>query len=90
MLLRINNLEKEFGKNDSYQKVLDNISIEFKSGEFICLLGESGSGKSTFLNVIGGLDTNYSGSVNINNLNLKYIDIDNYRKDNIGFIFQKL
>ena len=56
MLLRINNLEKEFGKNDSYQKVLDNISIEFKSGEFICLLGESGSGKSTFLNVIGGLD----------------------------------
>ena len=88
MLLRINNLEKEFGKNDSYQKVLDNISIEFKSGEFICLLGESGSGKSTFLNVIGGLDTNYSGSVNINNLNLKYIDIDNYRKDNIGFIFQ--
>ena len=88
MLLRINNLEKEFGKNDSYQKVLDNISIEFKSGEFICLLGESGSGKSTFLNVIGGLDTNYSGSVNINNLNLKYIDIDNYRKENIGFIFQ--
>ena len=88
MLLRIDNLEKEFGKNDSYQKVLDNISIEFKSGEFVCLLGESGSGKSTFLNVVGGLDTNYSGSVNINNLNLKYIDIDNYRKENIGFIFQ--
>ena len=88
MLLRIDNLEKEYGKNDSYQKVLDNISIEFKSGEFVCLLGESGSGKSTFLNVIGGLDTNYSGSVNINNLNLKYIDIDNYRKENIGFIFQ--
>ena len=88
MLLRIDNLEKEYGKNDSYQKVLDNISIEFKSGEFVCLLGESGSGKSTFLNIIGGLDTNYSGSVNINNLNLKYIDIDNYRKENIGFIFQ--
>ena len=88
MILRIDSLTKEFGKNNSYQKVLDNISIEFKSGEFICLLGESGSGKSTFLNVIGGLDSNYSGTVNINNLNLKYIDIDNYRKENIGFIFQ--
>ena len=88
MILRIDSLTKEFGKNNSYQKVLDNISIEFKSGEFICLLGESGSGKSTFLNIIGGLDSNYSGTVNINNLNLKYIDIDNYKKENIGFIFQ--
>lgn len=88
MILRIDNLTKEFGKNNSYQKVLDNISIEFKSGEFVCLLGESGSGKSTFLNVIGGLDSNYSGMININNLNLKYIDIDNYRKERIGFIFQ--
>ena len=88
MILRIHDLNKEYGKNDSYQKVLDNISIEFKSGEFVCILGESGSGKSTFLNVIGGLDSNYDGSVTINNLNLKYIDIDNYRKENIGFIFQ--
>jgi len=88
MVLRIMNLIKEFGKNNSYQKVLDDISTEFKSGEFVCLLGESGSGKSTFLNIIGGLDSKYEGSVTINNLNLKYIDIDNYRKENIGFIFQ--
>ena len=88
MLLRIDNLTKEFGKNNSYQKVLDNINIEFKSGEFVCILGESGSGKSTLLNIIGGLDTKYDGSVNINNMNLKYIDLDDYRKENIGFIFQ--
>ena len=88
MLLRIDNLTKEFGKNNSYQKVLDNINIEFKSGEFVCVLGESGSGKSTLLNIIGGLDTKYDGSVNINNMNLKYIDLDDYRKENIGFIFQ--
>ena len=88
MILRIHNLNKEFGKKESYQKVLDNISIEFKSGEFICILGESGSGKSTFLNIIGGLDSDYDGSVILNDLNLKYIDIDNYRKENIGFIFQ--
>ena len=88
MLLRVNSLSKEFGKNSSYQKVLNNINLEFKSGEFICILGESGSGKSTLLNIIGGLDTDYSGSINVNNYNLKYIDLDEYRKNNIGFIFQ--
>ena len=88
MLLRIDKLTKEYGKNSSYQKVLDNISIEFKSGEFVCILGESGSGKSTLLNIIGGLDNKYDGSVNIDNLNLKYINLDEYRNEKIGFIFQ--
>ena len=72
MILNIDRLTKAYGKNNSYQKVLDNISIEFKSGEFVCILGESGSGKSSLLNVIGGLDSNYEGSVNLNNLNLTF------------------
>ncbi|MBR3116712.1 MAG: ATP-binding cassette domain-containing protein [Bacilli bacterium] len=88
MILRIDNLSKAYGKNNSYQKVLDNINLEFKSGEFICILGESGSGKSSLLNLIGGLDTNYNGSINVNNRNLKYIDLDEYRGDKLGFIFQ--
>ncbi len=88
MILKIDNLTKEIGKNNSYQKILDDISISFKSGEFVCILGESGSGKSTFLNILGGLDRNYSGSVTINDLNIKYIDIDEYRSNNIGFVFQ--
>ena len=66
MILRIDNLSKAYGKNNSYQKVLDNINLEFKSGEFICILGESGSGKSSLLNLIGGLDTDYNGSINVN------------------------
>ena len=88
MILSIDKLKKEYGKDDNYQKVLDDVSIDFKSGEFICILGESGSGKSTLLNIIGGLDSEYSGTVNINNLNLKYIDLDDYRRERIGFIFQ--
>ena len=88
MIFRIDNLTKEYGKNNSYQKVLDNISISFKSNEFVCILGESGSGKSTLLNIMGGLDNDYKGSVNINNMNIKYINQDEYRKNNIGFIFQ--
>lgn len=88
MIFRIDNLTKEYGKNNSYQKVLDNISISFKSNEFVCILGESGSGKSSLLNIMGGLDNDYQGSVNINNMNIKYINQDEYRKNNIGFIFQ--
>ncbi len=88
MIFRIDNLTKEYGKNNSYQKVLDNISISFKSNEFVCVLGESGSGKSSLLNIIGGLDNDYKGSVNIDNMNIKYINQDEYRKNNIGFIFQ--
>ena len=88
MVFRIDNLTKEYGKNNNYQKVLDNISLSFKSNEFVCVLGESGSGKSSLLNIIGGLDNDYKGSVNINNLNIKYINQDDYRKNNIGFIFQ--
>ena len=88
MIFRIDNLTKEYGKNNSYQKVLDNISISFKSNEFVCILGESGSGKSSLLNIMGGLDNDYNGSVNINNFNIKYINQDEYRKNNIGFIFQ--
>ena len=88
MILRISKLTKTYGKNNTYQKVLDNISVNFKSNEFICVLGESGCGKSTLLNIIGGLDNNYEGSINLNNINIKYTDLDKYRKDNIGFIFQ--
>ena len=88
MVLRIDNLTKEYGKNNSYQKVLDNISISFKSNEFVCVLGESGSGKSSFLNILGGLDNDYKGSINLDNRNIKYINQDEYRKNNIGFIFQ--
>ena len=88
MIFRIDNLTKEYGKNNSYQKVLDDISITFRSNEFVCILGESGSGKSSLLNIMGGLDNDYKGSVNINNMNIKYINQDEYRKNNIGFIFQ--
>ena len=56
MIFRIDNLTKEYGKNNSYQKVLDDISITFRSNEFVCILGESGSGKSSLLNIMGGLD----------------------------------
>lgn len=88
MILTISNLKKGYGNKNNYQLVLNNINLKFKSGEFVCLLGESGSGKSTLLNIIGGLDSKYDGDVFLDEYNLKYIDKDLYRKENIGFVFQ--
>jgi len=61
--LRIANLKKTYQvSRTEKQQVLKGIDIEFKRGEFVALLGESGCGKSTFINIIGGLDFDYTGS----------------------------
>jgi ABC-type lipoprotein export system ATPase subunit/ABC-type lipoprotein release transport system permease subunit len=89
MLLKLENVKKEYKVNKSYKEtIFENLNLEFEYGEFVCILGESGSGKSTLLNMIGALDTNYEGNIYFNNKNLKDINIDSYRKDNISFIFQ--
>lgn len=89
MLLKLRKVKKRYQINKNYvQEVLKGINLELKSGEFVCICGESGSGKSTLMNIIGGLDNNYTGSVTINNIDIKNINKDNYRKDKIGFIFQ--
>ncbi len=90
--LRIANVNKVYKLgDDSVQKVLNGITIDFQKGELVSLLGESGSGKSTLLNIIGGLDNDYSGSVAFKGSYMSdYTEkqMDYYRKKSIGFIFQ--
>ncbi|HFB99808.1 MAG TPA: ABC transporter ATP-binding protein [Phaeodactylibacter sp.] len=72
-------------------KALDNVSIDFKQGEFTAIIGPSGSGKTTFLNAIGGLDQPTSGSVIINNTDITTLsenELIDFRLRNIGFVFQ--
>jgi ABC-type lipoprotein export system ATPase subunit/ABC-type lipoprotein release transport system permease subunit len=90
--IKIKNLKKDYYiTREQTQEVLKGINIEFNHGEFVALLGESGCGKSTFLNILAGLDFDYSGSIIING---KYIrdyterDLDIYRKSQVGIIFQ--
>ncbi len=91
-LVQLKNINKYYdGSKKNRFHALKEIDISFERGEFIAIIGESGSGKSTLMNLIGGLDSDYSGDIivegnNINTYNQKQLDI--YRKDKVGFIFQ--
>nr|WP_255552581.1 ABC transporter ATP-binding protein/permease [Lactobacillus sp. Sy-1] len=87
----MNDIHKSYYINDKEFKVLKGIDISFNQGEFVSLLGESGGGKSTLMNIVGGLDSNYQGDVLLNGSSLKHDtdkQLDEYRRKTIGFIFQ--
>ena len=90
--LRIANLKKSYRvSRTEKQQVLRGINVEFKRGEFVAVLGESGCGKSTFMNILGGLDQDYTGSIVLDGEFLKdYTEkkLDDYRKSRVGLIFQ--
>ncbi len=90
-MLELKNITKIYKTEVIYQKALDNININFRSNEFVSILGQSGSGKTTLLNIIGGLDHYTSGDLIINKKSTKQYkdcDWDIYRNHKIGFIFQ--
>ena len=91
-ILSIKNVNKRYklNKTQFYQALFD-INIDFKAGELVSIVGESGSGKSTLMNLIGGLDSDYSGKIIVDNENLRELSdkqLDKYRKDKVGFVFQ--
>lgn len=90
-MLKLINISKTYKNGEFINKVLDNVSIEFKKNEFVTILGESGSGKTTLLNIIGGLDKYDFGDLIINNQSSKKFknkQWNSYRNNCIGFIFQ--
>ncbi|OPJ56622.1 ATP-binding cassette domain-containing protein [Clostridium chromiireducens] len=91
-LLELKNINKYYNLKGSEKfHVLKNINLSFDTGELVSIVGESGSGKSTLMNLIGGLDSEYSGELFVNGKNIKKLkkrDLDKYRKNQVGFIFQ--
>ena len=78
-------------QEDSKVEALKGISIEFRKNEFVSILGQSGCGKTTLLNIIGGLDRYTSGDLIINGKSTKDFkdkDWDAYRNYSVGFVFQ--
>lgn len=90
-LIRVKNVRKIYRMGDERVVALDNISLEIYKGEIVCFLGTSGSGKSTFLNMVAGLEKPtrgeiYIGNIPIHKLNEEQVTL--FRQKNIGFIFQ--
>ncbi len=88
--LSVNNLNKYFYDPETFQ-VLKNISFDVKKGEFLTLIGKSGSGKSTMLYVLSTMDTDYEGELFINRTKLTgktQNELAAFRNANIGFVFQ--
>lgn len=91
VILQAEELVKTYGKGDTMIHALDHVNLTVKRGEFVAIIGESGGGKTTLLNVLGTLDTANSGRVIFDGIDLtgkKDEFLSAYRRRNIGFIFQ--
>ena len=90
-MLELKNITKDYISGDTKVEALKGVSIKFRKSEFVSILGQSGCGKTTLLNIIGGLDKYTSGDLIINNKSTKEFkdrDWDAYRNYSIGFVFQ--
>lgn len=90
-LLNLNNVSKTYKTGKIDVCALKDINLSIDKGELVAIIGESGSGKSTMLNLLGGLDIPTSGEINVNGMVINKLgdnELSNYRRDAIGFIFQ--
>ena len=90
-MLKLTNIVKDYDVASNPVHALKGVSIEFRASEFVAILGQSGCGKTTLLNIIGGLDQYTSGDLIIrgkSTKNFKSRDWDTYRNHSVGFVFQ--
>ncbi len=90
-MLKLKSIKKDYQTGDTVVEALKGIDLEFRTNEFVSILGQSGCGKTTLLNIIGGLDQYTSGDLIINGKSTKDFkdrDWDTYRNHSIGFVFQ--
>lgn len=89
--LKLKNINKSYYLGKDEFPVLKGISLDFELGDFVSILGESGGGKSTLMNIIGGLDREFEGEVLVNGTKLNHKNektLDSYRRETIGYIYQ--
>ena len=89
--IEFKNVEKIYKLGEVDLKALDKVNFKIKKGELVVILGQSGSGKSTCLNILGGMDEATAGSVIVDGMDItkmKEKQLINYRRNDIGFVFQ--
>ncbi len=91
-MIEINEITKSYGNQENRFQVLKGISAKIQDGDFVVILGASGSGKSTFLNCVSGLESPDSGSIRYDDTDITKLsdnDLTAFRKETVGFIFQQ-
>ena len=91
MIIEVNNVSKTFGKGSNINRVLDDACMYVGEGEFVSLMGASGSGKSTMLYLIGGLDRDFEGKISLCGKDITTLNdtqLSDLRLKNTGFVFQ--
>ena len=90
-IVEFQDVVREYGEGDGKQIAVNHISFEIEEGEFVVILGQSGAGKSTVLNMLGGMDSPTSGKVRVDGQEVSAMNdkqLSAYRADKVGFIFQ--
>lgn len=90
-VLKMDDIQKYYGKKGNITKAIDSISFEVENGEFVGVMGPSGSGKTTLLNCISTIDTVSSGFIHVDGKDitkLKAKELAKFRREELGFIFQ--
>ena len=90
-IIRAKDLHKTFGKGETAQVVLDGAQLDIEKGSFVSLMGESGTGKSTLLYLIGGLDRDFTGEITVSGQDISKLNdskLSQLRNKKMGFVFQ--
>jgi putative ABC transport system ATP-binding protein len=87
-VLEVKDLQYYYQDGRKKRTILDNVNAEFETGKFYAILGESGSGKTTFLSLISSLDTPQSGEILFKGQSIKEIGYEKYRRNHISIVFQ--
>ncbi len=90
-MIRIRGMHKSYSTGRVVTEVLRGVDLDIDEGEFVSVIGPSGSGKSTLLHAIGGLDRDYTGSIEVDGRNLAKLsdaELSAYRNETVGFVFQ--
>jgi len=91
ILISLNKVTKDYPSGDGVLNVLKGIDLDIYENEFLVIYGESGCGKTTLVNIIGGMDTLTDGSITVfgkDHVHISERDLTQYRRKNVGFIFQ--
>lgn len=90
-IISLRNVTKTFGSGETQVQILKGVNLDVREGEFLVILGESGCGKSTMLNIIGGMDQLTTGQFLFDGKDYSHLDENSltmYRRNSVGFIFQ--